>query len=185
MKTFIPIFLSREFKHGEQTNHAWWLGKWYGHGLGNSAMSQLVREFNMKIVEMSLWSLDFLLAHVLLIIMTIPIFIPFTNRLHSTMFCESCIISCPQHCCCHLGYCSLWLENQVWMWALAKIQCLWKQLTAVHKPWIWRCTVVSSSSSTQTSLRWCPTHAKSQRNTTYASCVGTEQVRARSCTSIA
>ncbi|GLB34966.1 putative 1,3-beta-glucan synthase subunit FKS1 [Lyophyllum shimeji] len=83
-KILIAVFLTREYKHDE-TNRAWWTGKWYGRGLGNSAMSQPAREFIVKIVEMSLWGSDFLLAHILLIILTPPILIPYANRLHSTM----------------------------------------------------------------------------------------------------
>ncbi|KAF4614803.1 hypothetical protein D9613_003048 [Agrocybe pediades] len=83
-KILIAVFLTREFKHDE-TNRAWWTGKWYGRGLGNSAMSQPAREFIVKIVEMSLWCSDFLLGHVLLIILTPPILIPYANTLHSTM----------------------------------------------------------------------------------------------------
>ena len=78
------MFLTREFKHDE-TNRAWWTGKWYGRGFGNSAFSQPAREFIVKIVEMSLWGSDFILAHILLIILTPPILIPFANSLHSTM----------------------------------------------------------------------------------------------------
>jgi len=83
-KILIAVFLTREYKHDE-TNRAWWSGKWYGRGLGNSAISQPAREFIVKIVEMSLWSSDFLLAHILLICLTPPILIPFVNQLHSTM----------------------------------------------------------------------------------------------------
>ncbi|KAH9997287.1 1-3-beta-glucan synthase [Russula vinacea] len=83
-KILIAVFLSREFKHDE-TNRAWWTGKWYGRGLGTSAMSQPAREFIVKIVEMSLWSSDFLLGHVLLIILTPPTLIPFFDKLHSMM----------------------------------------------------------------------------------------------------
>src|SRR5882757_7166931 len=90
-KILIAVFLSREFKHDE-TNRAWWTGKWYGRGLGSSAMSQPAREFIVKIVEMSLWSSDFLLGHVLLIILTPPTLIPFFDRLHSTMLCEIAFI---------------------------------------------------------------------------------------------
>ena len=86
-KILIAVFLSREFKHDE-TNRAWWSGKWYGRGLGNSAISQPAREFIVKIVEMSLWSSDFLLGHILLIILTVPVLIPFVDRLHSTMLCR-------------------------------------------------------------------------------------------------
>lgn len=85
-KILIAVFLTREFKHDE-TNRAWWTGKWYGRGLGTSAMSQPAREFIVKIVEMSLWSSDFLLAHLLLMILTPPLLIPFINSLHSTMLC--------------------------------------------------------------------------------------------------
>ena len=87
-KILIAVFLTREFKHDE-TNRAWWTGKWYGRGLGNSAMSQPAREFIVKVVEMSLWSSDFLLGHLLLIILTPPILIPYMNSLHSMMLCMS------------------------------------------------------------------------------------------------
>ena len=87
-KILIAVFLTREFKHDE-TNRAWWTGQWYGRGLGNSAISQPAREFVVKIVEMSLWSSDFLLAHILLVILTIPLFIPWFDRIHSTMLCKS------------------------------------------------------------------------------------------------
>ena len=95
-KVLIAVFLSREFKHDE-TNRAWWTGKWYGRGLGASAMSQPAREFIVKIVEMSLWSSDFLLGHILLIILTPPTLIPFFDKLHSTMLCKMmpCYLSIP------------------------------------------------------------------------------------------
>jgi len=83
-KILIAVFLSREFKHDE-TNRAWWSGQWYGRGLGHSAMSQPAREFIVKIVEMSLWSSDFLMGHILLVILTGPALIPFVDKLHSTM----------------------------------------------------------------------------------------------------
>lgn len=86
-KILIAVFLTREYKHDE-TNRAWWTGKWYGRGLGNSAFSQPAREFLVKIVEMGLWSSDFLLAHFLLIILTPPILIPHANTVHSTMLCK-------------------------------------------------------------------------------------------------
>ncbi|KAG6897792.1 hypothetical protein C0992_010868, partial [Termitomyces sp. T32_za158] len=83
-KILIAVFLTREYKHDE-TNRAWWTGKWYGRGLGTSAISQPAREFIVKIVEMSLWGSDLLIAHILLVILTPPILIPYMNRLHSTM----------------------------------------------------------------------------------------------------
>ena len=55
-------------------------------------MSQPAREFIVKVVEMSLWSSDFLLGHLLLIILTPPILIPYMNSLHSMMLCMSLFI---------------------------------------------------------------------------------------------
>ncbi|KAI0696362.1 1,3-beta-glucan synthase [Cytidiella melzeri] len=83
-KILISVFLSREFKHDE-TNRAWWTGKWYGRGLGTYAMSQPAREFVVKTIELSLWSSDFLTCHFLLFILTPPILIPYVDRLHSTL----------------------------------------------------------------------------------------------------
>ena len=85
-KVLISVFLSREFKHDE-TNRAWWTGKWYGRGLGAHAMSQPAREFIVKIIELSLWSSDFLTGHFLLLILTPPLLIPYIDRAHATMLC--------------------------------------------------------------------------------------------------
>jgi 1,3-beta-glucan synthase len=86
-KILIAVFLTREYKHDE-TNRAWWTGRWYGRGLGTTAISQPAREFVVKIVEMSLWSSDFLLAHVILIFLTPLTLVPFFDRIHATMLCE-------------------------------------------------------------------------------------------------
>ncbi|KDN41919.1 1,3-beta-glucan synthase component FKS1, partial [Rhizoctonia solani AG-8 WAC10335] len=82
-KVLISVFISREFKHDE-TNRAWWTGQWYGRGLGNHAMSQPAREYIVKIVELSLWSSDFLLGHFLLFILSLPTIIPFADKIHAT-----------------------------------------------------------------------------------------------------
>ena len=89
MKFLISVFLSRELQH-EESNRAWWTGRWHGRGLGSYAMSQPAREFIVKIVEMSLWTSDFILGHLLMFIMSPPLFIPFSDRLHSTMLCKIC-----------------------------------------------------------------------------------------------
>jgi 1,3-beta-glucan synthase len=86
-KSLISVFLSREFKHDE-TNKAWWTGRWYGRNLGVHVMSQPAREFIVKTIELSLWSSDFLIGHVLLFMLTPPILIPYIDRLHSTLLCE-------------------------------------------------------------------------------------------------
>ncbi|KAA1471980.1 1-3-beta-glucan synthase [Dentipellis sp. KUC8613] len=83
-KVLISVFLSREFKHDE-TNRAWWTGKWYGRGLGSHALSQPAREYIVKMIELSLWSSDLILGHFLLFMMTPLIIIPYINRLHSVL----------------------------------------------------------------------------------------------------
>lgn len=86
-KILISVLLSREFKHDE-TNKAWWTGRWYGRNLGAHVMSQPAREFVVKIIELSLWSSDFLIGHVLLFMLAPPIFIPYFDKLHSMLLCE-------------------------------------------------------------------------------------------------
>jgi len=83
-KVLISVFLSWGFRHNE-TNLLWWTGRWYGSGLGLSVMSQPAREFIVKIIELSLWSQDFLLGHFLLFMITPPILVPYFDRLHSTV----------------------------------------------------------------------------------------------------
>jgi len=52
-------------------------------------MSQPAREFIVKIVELSLWSSDFIIAHILLFILTPPILIPYADTIHATLLCKS------------------------------------------------------------------------------------------------
>jgi 1,3-beta-glucan synthase len=82
-KILIAVFLSREFKHDE-TNRAWWTvsqvdfachgyrteatcnaiqGVWFNRGLGSHVLSQPAREFVVKVIEMGLYSADFLACH--------------------------------------------------------------------------------------------------------------------------
>lgn len=83
-KILISVFLSREFKHDE-TNRAWWTGRWYGRGLGAHVMSQPAREFIVKIIELSLWSSDLIIGHILLFMLTPPILVPYFDRFHATI----------------------------------------------------------------------------------------------------
>ncbi|KAJ6511511.1 1,3-beta-glucan synthase [Mycena vitilis] len=83
-KILISVFLSREFKHDE-TNRAWWTGRWYGRGLGSNVMAQPAREFIVKIIELSLWSSDLILGHILLLMLTLPVLIPYSDRGHATI----------------------------------------------------------------------------------------------------
>ncbi|KAJ7628667.1 1,3-beta-glucan synthase [Roridomyces roridus] len=82
-KLLVSVFLTREFKHDE-TNRAWWTGRWYGRGLGAHVMSQPAREFAVKIIELSLWSSDLLLGHLLLFMLTPPMMIPYFDTIHAT-----------------------------------------------------------------------------------------------------
>lgn len=47
--------------------------------------------FVVKLIESSLFAADFLTAHFLLFMLTVPMIIPFVDRLHSTMLCKSCL----------------------------------------------------------------------------------------------
>ncbi|OLL22830.1 1,3-beta-glucan synthase component FKS1 [Neolecta irregularis DAH-3] len=81
-KLLTATILTREFKHDE-SNRAWWTGKWYGTGLGAHAISQPAREFVCKIIELSMFATDFLLAHTLLFVMLPLLCIPYCDRWHS------------------------------------------------------------------------------------------------------
>jgi len=83
-KILIAVFLSREFKHDE-TNRAWWTGVWFNRGLGSHVLSQPAREFVVKVIEMGLYSADFIACHALLLLLTPPVLIPYLDQLHSTM----------------------------------------------------------------------------------------------------
>ncbi|KAF9430092.1 1,3-beta-D-glucan synthase [Podila epigama] len=83
-KVLITVFLTREFKHDE-TNRAWWTGRWHGRGLGLHAISQPMREYVCKIIEMSMFACDFIMGHVILFILFPICLIPWVDRWHSTM----------------------------------------------------------------------------------------------------
>ena len=80
-KITTSTLLSREFKHDE-TNRAWWTGVWYGRKFGMHIVSQPIREWVVKIVELSLWTSDFLITHLLYFFLAIPALIPYIDTLH-------------------------------------------------------------------------------------------------------
>ena len=96
-KILISVFLSREFKHDE-TNRAWWTGKWYGRGLGAHAMSQPAREFIVMVIEsrcgvrISFWDISsflcwqFLYLFRILIryMLAIPLLVPYIDQIYAT-----------------------------------------------------------------------------------------------------
>ncbi|KAK9476678.1 1,3-beta-glucan synthase component-domain-containing protein [Lipomyces japonicus] len=83
-KVMTVLFLTREFKN-DSANRAWWSGKWYSTGLGWHSLTQPGREFICKIVELSMFSSDFILGHIILFAQGPAVCIPLIDRWHSTM----------------------------------------------------------------------------------------------------
>lgn len=79
-KLIISLALTREFK-SDQSNLAWWTGKWYS--MGWHTMSQPGREFLCKITELGFFATDFILGHFVLFFMLPPLCIPFVDKGHS------------------------------------------------------------------------------------------------------
>ncbi|KAL1924240.1 uncharacterized protein VTP21DRAFT_7275 [Calcarisporiella thermophila] len=82
LKILVSLLLTREFNIDE-ANRAWWTGRW--NHLGWYALSQPPRELACKIMEMTLFATDFIVAHVLLTILFIFCLIPYADRWHSMM----------------------------------------------------------------------------------------------------
>ncbi|KOS23377.1 hypothetical protein ESCO_006559 [Escovopsis weberi] len=81
-KLIVSLSLTREFK-GDQSNIAFWTGKWYS--MGWHTVSQPARELLCKITELSMFAADFILGHWLLFFMLPVIIIPQVDKLHSMM----------------------------------------------------------------------------------------------------
>ncbi|KAL2268460.1 hypothetical protein VTJ83DRAFT_3306 [Remersonia thermophila] len=81
-KLIITLALTREFK-GDQSNIAFWTGKWYS--MGWHTVSQPAREYLCKITEMCMFAADFILGHIILFMMLPVILIPQVDKLHSMM----------------------------------------------------------------------------------------------------
>ena len=81
-KLIISLALTREFKT-DQSNIAWWTGKWYS--LGWHTISQPGREFLCKITELGFFAADFILGHMILFVMLPALCIPYIDKFHSVM----------------------------------------------------------------------------------------------------
>lgn len=81
-KLIISLALTREFK-GDQSNIAWWTGKWYA--LGWHTLSQPGREFLCKITELGFFAADFILGHIILFVMLPALCMPYIDKFHSVM----------------------------------------------------------------------------------------------------
>ncbi|KAI8340562.1 1,3-beta-glucan synthase component-domain-containing protein [Chlamydoabsidia padenii] len=77
-KTFVAMFLTRELTD-DAANRAWWAGNWRETKLGRYAL----REYVCKIVEMSVFTTDFILGHLILFTLFPITCIPYIDRLHS------------------------------------------------------------------------------------------------------
>lgn len=76
--------VSRE--RGENvTNKAWWSGKWYRSGLGFRVITQNMRELIIKMLELNKFTFDFVLGHVLLLVMLPLLFVPYIDTLHTSL----------------------------------------------------------------------------------------------------
>ena len=53
-------------------------------GSGGHAFTQPAREFLVKTIEMSLFAADFVTCHILLFGLSLPLLIPYFDKLHST-----------------------------------------------------------------------------------------------------
>jgi 1,3-beta-glucan synthase len=81
-KFIISLALTREFKH-DQSNIAWWTGKWYN--MGWHSLSQPGREFLCKITELGYFAADFVLGHIILFFMLPVLAIPYVDKFHSVI----------------------------------------------------------------------------------------------------
>ncbi|RDW94034.1 1,3-beta-glucan synthase [Aspergillus mulundensis] len=81
-KLIIALALTREFKH-DQSNIAWWTGKWYN--MGWHSLSQPGREFLCKITELGYFSADFVIGHLILFIMLPALCVPYIDKFHSVI----------------------------------------------------------------------------------------------------
>ncbi|KAI9269190.1 1,3-beta-glucan synthase component FKS1 [Phascolomyces articulosus] len=79
-KTLVGFFLPRELHH-DATNRTWWTGQWRGSKLGFHG----AREYICKIVEMSAFTTDFILGHLILFFLFPFTLIPYIDRIHSLM----------------------------------------------------------------------------------------------------
>ncbi|KAI8323129.1 family 48 glycosyltransferase [Martensiomyces pterosporus] len=78
------LLLSREFGEDE-TNVAWWTGRWYGKGMGGWAFTLTMREWLCKVIECSVFAADVFTGHLILFFLSIFTLIPWVDKWHSAM----------------------------------------------------------------------------------------------------
>lgn len=83
-KNLTVFVLSRELKH-DHSNRVWWSGGWHNAELGWRMVTQPAREYLCKIMECSMFAMDFALGHMILFFQLPLIFLPYFDRWHTTM----------------------------------------------------------------------------------------------------
>lgn len=84
LKLVTIIFISKEFSHSK-SNAAWWSGKWITSGLGWYVLTQPLREFVVKVSELSYFAGDLILGHIILFSQLPIILVPYIDTWHSMM----------------------------------------------------------------------------------------------------
>ncbi|OLY81987.1 1,3-beta-glucan synthase component FKS1 [Smittium mucronatum] len=80
----LSLLLTREFGEDE-TNIAWWTGRWYDKGMGAWVPTLILREWLCKIIESSIFVCDFLVGHAIFFFLSVFTLIPWIDKWHSTM----------------------------------------------------------------------------------------------------
>ncbi|KAI8878625.1 glycosyltransferase family 48 protein [Backusella circina FSU 941] len=84
-KIFMTLFMTRELHH-DATNRAWWSGKWKESNVGVLFSIYISpREYFCKIFEMSIFTIDFILGHMILFVLFPFTLVPYIDRLHSLL----------------------------------------------------------------------------------------------------
>lgn len=85
MMKLLQVLLTRELRQ-DHSNGAWWSGRWIDRGVGwQYLFTQPLREFLVKVNEMSHFAADFLITHVILFCLTPALFIPYIDRWQSSL----------------------------------------------------------------------------------------------------
>ncbi|PVV00328.1 hypothetical protein BB560_005296, partial [Smittium megazygosporum] len=84
LSTLTALFLTREFGEDE-TNIAWWTGRWYDKGMGAWIPTLVLREWLCKTIECSLFVADVFIGHVVFFFLFLITLIPWVDRWHSAM----------------------------------------------------------------------------------------------------
>ncbi|ANB12845.1 1,3-beta-D-glucan synthase [Sugiyamaella lignohabitans] len=84
IKIITGLLLTRELKHS-RSSVSWWTGGWATSELGWMVTTQPIREYICKVMEMSLFALDFTLGHFIFFVQSPLLSIPYIDRWHSMM----------------------------------------------------------------------------------------------------